>query len=291
MRLIASIKSFSHFKDIYNVVDGIVIRNDKFSTSYNTSFEIEEMKEIIEYSKDKQVIIDITTMYTNDLMNELEEFIKFFLEYDVYYLYSDIGCHTLLKKYNIQNKGIYDPKTLITNSYDLNHYLSTGMNALSLSLEIPTSDIDQIISKKKGNVWYKCFGYHQMFHSKRHLISVYEKHLGHKIEMNNDSSYLKEQTRNELYHIVETQHGTLLYRPYVVSMLEKLSTLKSCDYLFMDSMFMNEELFNNALHIYRDTLSNNKNLNESLNELSEMFHIEAGFMNEDSVYIKPEVTR
>lgn len=293
MKMLASIKSFSHFKAILNYVDGVVFSNKKFSPVNTNSFEVEEMKEIIEFANlnNKEAIIDVTCMLTNNLMDELNSFIMNFKDLNVSYIYSDIGVYTLLKKLGIENRGIYDPKTLITNSYDLNLYLEDNMKACSLSLEIPLKDIKEINSKKKGAVWYKAFGYHQMFYSKRHLISTYSKFLNKDININNDNSYLKEETRGETYPIVENEHGTLLYRSYVVSTLSELEILKSLDYIFLDSVLMEENVFNESVEIYYNTLNGNMSLDSALIRLNELHHIEDGFMYEDTVYIKPEVQR
>lgn len=293
MRIFASIKSFSHFKAIERYVDGIVFGNKIYSPVHTTSFEIEEMKEIIDYANklNKESIIDITSMFCNKQMEELEKFILNFKDLGVGYIYSDLGVYELLKKHSIENRGIYDPKTLITNSYDLNLYLSCNMKACSLSLEIPLNDIKIINSKKNGAIWYKVFGYHQMFHSKRKLIDTYKEFLGVDFEIDNDNSYLNEEIRDDFYHIVQNEHGTLLYRPYVFSALKEVKIIKELDYLFLDSIFLEESLFNQAIEIYYNTLNEKMPLDIAISKLNELFHIEDGFMYEDTVYVKPEVKR
>lgn len=293
MKMLASIKSFSHFKAIENYIDGVVISNQEFSPVLNDSFLVEEMITIIKYAneKNKEVVIDITSMFTNDIMDKLLVFVKNFINYNCLFLYSDIGVFTLLKELGVENRGIYDPKTMITNSYDLNLYLSCNMKACSISEEIPLSDVKLINSKKNGAIWYKAFGYHQMFHSKRKLISTYFEFIGADKKIDNQNSFLKEETRDDKYHIVENSHGTLLYRSYVISTLKEIDIIKEIDYLFLDSIFIEESLFNEAVKIYYNTLKGNMNLDNALIKLNEMFHIEDGFMYEDTVYVKPEVKR
>lgn len=293
MKMFASIKSFSHFKAIENYIDGVVVSNHRFSPVHNKSFEIEEILEIIKYANEKNisVVLDITMMLTNKDMSELEVFIKNFINTNLLFLYSDLGVYTLLKKYYIENRGIYDPKTMITNSYDLNLYLSCNMFACSLSLEIPLSDVLKINDLKNGNIWYKVFGKHQMFHSKRKLISTYSKFLSKDITINNDNSYLVEETRDDKYPIVENEHGTILYRSYVFSALKEIDVIKKLDYLFLDSQLLDENIFNESLKIYYDVLNGNMKLDNGLIRLNELNHILDGFMYEDTVYVKPEVQR
>lgn len=292
MKIFASVKSFTHFENIVNSVDGIVIGNNNYSSLLSASFEVEDLIKIISKSTElnKEVVINISSMQTNSSMILLEDFIKNFVNFDVLYMYSDLGVYNLLKKYNIHNKGIYDPSTMITNSMDMNFYLSKGMEACSLSLEIPLKDIKSLNDKKIGKLWYKVFGYHQMFHSKRKLISTYGKFLNKKIEINNENSYLIEETRNQKYPIIENDHGTILLRNYIVSMLKEVDRIKEIDYLYLDSNLIDEEVFNKVLEIYIDVLHNTIELEDGLNKIADLkLNIEDGFMYQDTVYQKEEL--
>ena len=292
MRIISSIKSFSHFKEIIDYVDGITIGNHLFMLN-GKSFEIEEMKDIIKYAKsnNKDVFLDITLMCTNKQMDDLEKFILQFKDLDIFYIYGDLGVFMILKKYNLESRGVYDPKTMITNSKDLNLYLKSPMLACSLSLEMPLKDVLNINKNKCGNIWYKVFGYHQMFHSKRKLISSYAKYKNISINLDNDASYLKEETRDELYHIVENEHGTILYRSYIVSMLECFEIIKDLDYLYLDCLMIDESIYNECLKAYYNVLKGNIPLSEGLNIVNSLIKTQEGFMYEDTVYVKPEVAR
>lgn len=291
MQMISTIKSFSHFKDIINFVDGIIIKNKEFSL-YGDYIASEEMIDVIKYAKkyNKKVFLDISIMLYNDKLASLEEYILNTLDYDVFYVYFDIGVYNILKKYHIENKGIYDPKTLITNSYDFNIYANLNMLGLGLSLEIPLSDILKINKEKKGAIWYKVFGYHQMFYSVRHLISTYARAMDYKIELN-DSSYLKEETRDDKYPILENKHGTTIFRPYVLNMIKEASNLKSLDYLYLDSYKIDESTYNKILKLYYDVFNNNLNTTDADKIVKDLVLTNDGFMYEDSVYVKAEVKR
>ncbi len=292
MKIFTSIKSLSHFEKLIDKVDGIVIGNNSFSTLLSHSFIVEEIIEMIEKSLqlNKEVVFNISSMQTNSSMILLEKFISNFLNYNVMYLYSDLGVYNLLKKYNKETKGIYDPSTMITNSMDMNFYLSKGMKACSLSLEIPIKDIKEINSKKLGNIWYKVFGYHQMFHSKRKLISTYQKFINLDKVINNENSYLIEETRNEKYPIIENEHGTVLFREYIISMIKECEIIKELDYLYLDSNLIEEEIFNKVLDIYLLALNNKLSVSDALNEMDKLnLYIKDGFMYQDTVYQKEEL--
>ncbi len=289
--LLAYIKSFSHFKGIADLVDGAIV-STSFSIS-NNKYQDENLVDIINYSNklNKEIFIDISSLMTNDELVDLDNFIYIYKDYNVNFIYTDIGVYEILKKYHIENRGIYDPKTLVTNSYDMNLYLSLNMLGIGLSNEIPASDIKVLNENKKGKTLLKVFGYHQMFYSKRHLLSTYFKFIGENYVVNRDNTFLKEETRGEEYHIDENKHGSVIYRSYVMSYLKEIDDIKDTDYLVLDAAFMDEDKFNEALKIYKDVLDGNMNKDIAILKLSELFDIEDGFLYNDTVYVKEEISR
>ncbi len=288
--IIASIKSFSHFMDIRDLCDGIVL-NTTYSISVNPTIDFEELNQIIEYCNtySKLCIIDISSIMDNKEIDDVKSFILEYKDKNVSFLYTDIGVHQILKEMGIENRGIYDPKTLVTNSYDMNIYLQDNMQAVGLSNEITLDDVKTMIDNRVGKVWLKVFGYHQMFYSKRKLISVYYKYKGIDEYIPREEAFLKEETRDDLYHIDENSHGTVIYRSYVLSYLRDLDKIKDCDYLYLDSAFIDEEDFALVLKVYNKTIKGEMYLDDALDYLNEMFSIEDGFMYHDTVYKKEEL--
>ncbi len=288
--IIASIKSFSHFMEILNLVDGVLV-NTIYSISVNPIPNDEEIDKIIEFANknNKECILDISSIMYNCEVERATSFIKKYKDKNVSFLYTDIGLHEILYSMGIENRGIYDPKTLVTNSYDMNLYLSCGMKACGLSNEITLDDTKTLISKKEGKVWLKVFGYHQMFYSRRKLISLYYKYKGINEDILRGESYLKEETRDDLYHIDENRHGTVIYRSYVLSYLRDLDKIIGADYMYLDSSFISEEDFRIVLKVYKKTIDGDMYLDDALDYLNEMFLIEDGFMYHDTVYKKEEL--
>ncbi|MCR5705277.1 MAG: U32 family peptidase [Acholeplasmatales bacterium] len=276
--------------DIRDLCDGVVV-NTKYSISVNPIPNDEELIQIIEYctANGKLCIIDISSIMENKEIEDVEAFIKAYKDKNVSFLYTDIGVHEILKGMGIEDRGIYDPKTLVTNSYDMNLYLLDNMQAVGLSNEITLDDVKKMIDTRKGKVWLKVFGYHQMFYSKRKLISVYYKYKGIDEYIPREEAFLKEETRDDLYHIDENAHGTVVYRSYVLSYLRDLDKIKDADYIYLDSAFIDEEDFALVLKVYNKTLSGDMYLDDALDYLNEMFSIEDGFMYHDTVYKKEEL--
>lgn len=291
MQIISTIKSFSHFKDIVDYTDGVILKNKDFS-SYGDTLCYEEMIDVIKYANkhNKKVFLDISVMLYDELLSDVEKYILNTKDYDVYYVYFDIGLYNILKKYNVESSGIYDPKTLITNSLDFNLYSTLNMHALGVSLEIPLCDVLKINEVKESRIWYRVFGYHQMFYSARHLISTYSKFSKTSIELN-DNLYLKEETRDDKYPIVQNNHGTTIFRPYVINMIKEANNIKNLDYIYLDSYKITEEVYNKILKLYYDVLYKNTDPIFADSLIKELVYTEDGFIYEDSVYVKAEVKR
>lgn len=284
--LIVSLKEINELEKLYDLVDGIVVYTSDFSSFYNKAYNLDEIKEIYKLKKNLNIFIDLSQMMENSDINKLSQFLDSLDGYDVNYIYSDLGVHQLLKDKGIENRGIYNPSTLITNEYDLEFYLNQNMLSASVSLEIPVKDIIQISEKNNHNLFLKSFGYHQMFHSKRHLIDLYLEHINKTHTIDNQNSYLREQKREDLYHIYQSNKGTLLFRSYVINYIDYIKDIKP-KFIFLDNIFINSNEFLEVVNAYSKYLKNIYDLETSLNILNKLsFKIEDGFKYQDTVYQK-----
>lgn len=284
--LIVSLKEINELEKLYDLVDGIVVYTSDFSSFYNKAYNLDEIKEIYKLKKNLNIFIDLSQMMENSDINKLSQFLDSLEGYDVNYIYSDLGVHQLLKDKGIENRGIYNPSTLITNEYDLEFYLNQNMLSASVSLEIPVKDIIQISEKNNHNLFLKSFGYHQMFHSKRHLIDLYLEHINKTHTIDNQNSYLREQKREDLYHIYQSNKGTILFRSYVINYIDYIKDIKP-KFIFLDNIFINSNEFLEVVNVYSKYLKNIYDLETSLSILNKLsFKIEDGFKYQDTVYQK-----
>ncbi len=286
--LIVSLSNINDLEYLNNLADGIVVYTNDFSCVYNKAFSLEEIKEIYEKKGNLKLFIDLSIMCENKDINDISCFIDEFKTLDVYFYYIDLGVHQLLKEKGLENRGVFNPSTLITNSNDAKFYLRQNMLAVQVSNEITVSDQAKISESCNSNIWLKSFGYMQMFHSKRHLISLYEEHIGKKIEKNNYESYLREAKRNDFYHIFESNRGTLLFRHYVINYLNELDLIKP-NYIFLDNIFIKNDEFRSVVKIYSDFLNKKISKEEANSLIGELdLQIEDGFKFKDTVYKKEE---
>ncbi len=285
MKLIATLSSIDNLEEVLSLSDGIVVYTSDFSSFKDNGFNKNEIVGIIN-KVNKPVFINLEFMLEDDRIDEFTSYINFFKQYNPYFIVSDLGSFQILKENGLAQNTIYNPNTLVTNTYDLGFYLNQEMS-IQISEEIMLKDQIKMINSYPNRVCKQLFGYHLMFHSKRHLISLYQEFLGKKFNIDNENSYLIEQTRQDKYHIVETKLGTSLYRPYVLDNSLELPILKNLQFGFIDDHFVK---YNDYIQILKSYNLANQNMIE-LEKVKELiislgYLIEDGFKYEDTIYQK-----
>lgn len=214
-----------------------------------------------------------------------EKIINKYKNLDVRFLMTEIGACNLAIKNNCVNKVIFDPQTMITNTYDLIEYQSIGFDACAMSLEIPFSDIIESKNKTGAKLFSLVFGHRMMFYSRRELISLYEEKAN--IKTNHKNLYLRESTRNDFFPIIENENGTMIFRSYLISLLPFFNELKSFEYILFDPLYIDLDKFNVVLSSFND-LNNNKITIDELKNIIQSLELDIndGFIYQDSVYQK-----
>lgn len=285
MKLIATLSSINNLLEVLSLSDGIVVYTSDFSSFRDNGFNKEEIVNIIKKSN-RSVFINLEFMLEDEKIDEFTSYINFFREYNPYYIVSDLGAFQILKENGLAQNTIYNPNTLVTNSYDLGFYLSQGMN-IQISEEITLKDQIKMIDKYPNKVCKQLFGYHLMFHSKRHLISLYQEFLGKNFDLDNENSFLIEQTRHDKYHIIETKFGTALYRPYVLDNSKELEMLKNLHFGFIDDHFIKYEDYIQILKMFNLVKENKLDSSEVSKLIVSLgYTYEDGFKYEDTIYQK-----
>jgi len=287
--LIVSLNNIEELDYLNTYANGVVVYTNDFSSFYNKAYDLDEIKEIYKKKKDLMMFIDLCMMMENKDINKLSNFIDSLKDLDLYYYYSDLGVHQLLKDKGLENRGVFNPSTLITNSYDLNFYLAQNILSAQISNEIPVRDMISISNANNHNIWLKAFGYHQMFHSKRPLISLYSDHLGRDIKIDTQNSFLKEQKRDDFYHIYQGKHGTLLFRSYVLDYLDEIKDINP-KYVFLDNIFLNIDVFHEVVKNFALYLEGNLSKEEARFNLNSLnLDVQEGFKINDTVYQKEKL--
>ena len=173
MKIVCSIYQIEQLHRLKDTIDYAILMVPNISLNYMDL----DIDLAISYCLDNHIgiILAIDKLYLPKEIDLVSKFIDKYQNLCDYFYITDLGIGNLMITKKCQNKVIFDPKTMICNSLDLNIYNSLGFEALGLSSEITKEDILSIYDKTKANIFYQIFGYRLMFYSKRNLISLYEK--------------------------------------------------------------------------------------------------------------------
>ncbi len=283
MELIVSLKSVDMYNQVSSFVDGIVLGCD-YSFYSNNRFSVSEIKSLISKAKTNniKVFILLNIVMHNEYVNRINDFINEFKNDDVYFIYQDLGILNMLNKYNLTSRGIYNPITMITNYMDLLTYDSLGVDAVGVSNEIPLTDIN-VCASKSHKVFYLGFGYHPMYQTYRKIASLYKEYSS--LDYQNYNLAIKELSKDQINPMIENEFGSIVFRCGVISILEKIELVSNVKYLFLDGIFLDENIQLDVYKIYYDVINKNITKEEGLSKLNKLnLSYSNRFMNEDSVY-------
>ena len=286
MNIACSIYNEKELNNNLDYIDSAILMNTESLIESNN-----DLDKLINICKDNNIepIIALDRIYKEkELSSALSIIDRYKLDNQVLFYITDFGILNYIIKNNLNERTIFNPMTMITNYLDLDFYKNLNLKAISMSNEITLEDLILSYDKTKSNLFYLVFGYKLMFYSNRSLISLYKEKSN--IEINSNKLYLKEETRNDYYPIIENNHGTMIFRSYLISLLSDLDKINFLKYIYLDSLYLDANLFSDVLkstRLYIDNKISFEELNKKINDLN--LHIEDGFKYVDSVYQKEEL--
>jgi len=286
IKLIADLKSIENITKYQ--VDGLIVSDDKFSTYNDHIFSFSEIKEVVKYCRENNIlsILNIDKIIEEEELDPLYKVIDEYLKLEIdYYIYGDFAVLSYFKEKDITNKLIYDPKTLITNYQEARIHHNLG-SLVVVSNELNLEEISDISAI--GNSIIEVYGYHQMFYSKRPLLSTYSTFLNKEINLDNKLLHIKEEIREDRYPIYQSIHGTFVYTSYRYTMFKELLDLEdTLKIARISSMFIDEGEIIKVISIYKELLTNKINPDTGYNKLVEVnSNIKSGFIYNKSILKK-----
>lgn len=280
MKITCSIYTLKQLNKFAKYIDCAVLNTKKYSLVYE-DLDLDKAILFCENNNILPIIAVNKLLHPSDLVSVNEVFEKY-ISKNILFLVTDLGAIQIAKRLNIINRIIYDPQTMITNKLDLEEYSKIGCDSLSMSLEIPLTDVNNSIND--NSIFYQIFGHRIMFYSNRKLVSLYEEKAN--IKVSNNHLYLKEATRDDYLPIIENENGTMIYRPYCISLLKEKDIISKFKYGYMESLYLDDDIFLKVLIEYKNAISKN-NIDESIANINNLgLNIEEGFTYKDSIYQK-----
>ena len=231
MKLLLSIKNV---EQLSFPVDGYVLGYEKYCSFSSGRFSYEEIREIC---KSHNVFVLMNALINEDDLEDTRKELDRLMGLGVSFIIQDVGLLSYLLKSYEKSKIIFNPYTLICNRDDLSAYLDLGVTVFVSNV---ATDKETLLARGTA---LQVYGYLPIYQSYRRVLSLYEE--GHKVRLSSHDLYLKENTRDDLYHTLENEYGTVVFSPEVVNEIDDKNM--DADYWLIDSMYLSDEEIKNAI--------------------------------------------
>ena len=196
-----------------------------FATKENCYFTRDDFTQAVERCHELGIkaYTFINRIFVEDELEKLEEYMKWLKDVRVDGIYyCDHAVYMAARKYDLTSRLIFSQDTILTNSYDIQAYLNTGIRRCVISCDITLEELVEIVS-----VNHDCevmiHGHLNLADSKRELIQVYSDEIN---EDNNRGVYtIIEESREQKMYIFEDSHGTHIFTSECLQMVKELPLL------------------------------------------------------------------
>jgi len=272
--------------------DIFIAGNAAFANRLATSFsmtELEEMTKVL-HQQGKQIYVPLNLIVHELSLETLEPFLTQLRDWQVDgILFGDLAVYQIAKRLGMEDRLIYHPETLNTNTYDPIFWAKQGIGGVVLAKEITLTDIEQIYQASSLKIVMVGHGHLNMFHSRRPLIESYFKHKDEAYQsyLNNRNLRLVEEIRSESYPIMQDEHGTHIFRERpMMSYLDMPRLRKVVDVFIIDGILQTPAELLIATKNYK-TLGDNPS-EERAKQLHDTYSSthDTGFLHQQTVYVK-----
>ena len=251
MKLLLQLSKMEELNVLDNRINGYILSVKDLSINYGLYFDIEQMKNTINYLKEnkKEVIININKNIHNNDIPLLIDCLKAINELGVdYVIYYDLAVLNIVKEYNMKINLVYGANTYITN-YNIINFYKDSVDGFVLSNEITRQDIKQIRGNTKSKLFCNVLGYNMLLVTKRRLITNYLTHINK--EKEKDIYYLEEKVNKDKNIIVETGGVSVIYSKNIINVLDD-EVVGYIDYGIINLSLTDynlDDVFNNKIEV------------------------------------------
>lgn len=281
MKLMVIPKSLDEINNLIDIADSFIIGIKDLSINLPTYFTIEEIKEIIKIlnKNKKEIFISLNKNIHNEDLDLLKETLLELNNLDITaIMYYDLSIVNLKDKLNIKHDLVWSQEHLTTNSYTCNYWYDLGVNYTLISAEITIDEILEIKDNTKMKLIVPIFGYLPMFASRRHLVKNYLNNFN--INDNSKINYISKEGKT--YPIIDNNTGTVVYSGYILNGIKESMQLKNIDYLLLNSIFIEDDLFKEIVTMFKNVSQDN--VDEYQEYIDNKLNTDRGFLYKETVY-------
>lgn len=258
-------------------VDGFILGLKDLSVNLSCYFELDELFELINNLKDKEIFISLNKNMHNTDLEYLKEVLIKLNDTDIKgVIYYDVSIVNLKKELGLELDLVWGQEHMTTNYLTMNYWYDFGAKYTYVSSDITLDEIKEISNLAKSKLMVQIFGYQPMFTSYRHLVKNYLKTFN--IE-DNSNEYKIEKEGNS-YSIVDDELGTTVYSNNILNGIEEYLEL-DVDYVVLNSY--NIDNFEEIIDLFNSV--NEQNKNEYYNRIKDIYgNVDKGFLYKETVY-------
>ena len=259
MELIINNNQYDYEYFLDSQVSIIQIGLEGFCSGYLKTYPLEQISFIASkiHKNNKRIYLSLNIIANEDTIECLKKIITQLSQLEIDgFVVADFGIFQILKEANLTNKIVFNPVTNITNKYSANIINNLGINHCCIANELNLKDVLDISNYNDGNVEILAQGYYQICNSKRSLLTNFFKK--HKLKNKSDYYYIKEESRDYSYPIIEINNETLVYidrQRCILPYLTQISEAK-IKYLRIDTMFLTLHEIQKHIETYNKVIKN-----------------------------------
>lgn len=280
MKLLITPNSIKQVKELINEIDGIIVGLDGLCINMPYNFSYDEIKELIKLcnTNNKEIFISLNkNMFNKDLEYLKHTLLELEKEKINGILYYDIALVNFKEELNLKNDLVWNQEHLTTNYLTSNYWNEHGAKYTYLSSDITLDEINEIKKNVKSKIMVTLFGYLPMFVSRRHLVKNYLDTFN----LKDDSKINYIEKENKVYQIIDTEDGTVAYSEKVLNGINEVLKIDA-DYIVLNSLSIDEEVFKKVVMMYKNV--NINNVNKYNDEINSMLETDLGFLYKETIY-------
>lgn len=280
MKILIMPKSIKQINSLIDIIDGVIVGLDSLCINMPYSFNLDEIKKIIDICKsnNKEVFISLNKNIHNRDLEYLKECLVILDNFNINgILYYDLSIVNIKNELNLNTPLVWHQEHLTTNYLTSNYWYDEGAIYTYLSSEITIDEINEISKNSKAKTMVTMFGYLPMFVSRRHLVKNYLDTFN--LEDNSEINYIEKE--GKMYQIIDTEDGTIAYSEKVLNGLGEIFRVRT-DYIVLNSFSIDDNVFSEVTYMFRNV--NEENIIEYNGRINSMLDTDLGFLYKETIY-------
>ena len=257
MKLVLSLNSKKFIYDYVDIgVEYFVVGAKYFSCRQALSLKYDEIANLKKVLGNKKVWVLVNALVEEKYIDFLEKHLIRLSHIGVDgILFQDFGVLQICNEHNFDFEMIYHPDTLNTNQATLNYLGTQGINGAFLAREIPLEEKKIIAKNVNVKTMIQVHGVEYMAYSKRKLLTNYFKEINQDIPIGiSDDLTIQANGVNYSCHIYEDQYGCHILSKQQMCGLDIMSSFQDFDYLYIESLYVDELKLVEIVNLYQDAL-------------------------------------